>query len=126
MDALNFALWIAQIVLALSFLFHGWAMLSPRESMRERMGYVFAISPGFRSFIGASEILAAAGLILTGLTGVLPLMTPLAAGGLVVVMISAIVFHVRRNELPNIVLNLILMLLALFVAYGRWAFVPLS
>jgi uncharacterized membrane protein YphA (DoxX/SURF4 family) len=117
---LNIGLWIAQALLAFAFLSHGRMMISPAESMRDRYGYISAISPRLRLYIGVAELLAAAGLILPGLTGVLPELTTLAALGLVIVMILAIVFHIPRKEYPNIVLNLVLLLMAAFVAYGRW------
>ena len=125
-NPLNIGLWIMQILLALAFLVHGRMMISPQESMRDRMGYIFAISPRFRTFVGVAELLAAAGLILPGLTGILPVLTPLASVGLVIVMIGAIIFHIQRKEYPNLVLNLILLLLAAFVAYGRFVLLPLG
>jgi uncharacterized membrane protein YphA (DoxX/SURF4 family) len=123
---LNIGLWIAQILLSFAFFVHGRMMITPQESMRDRFGYVFAILPRFRLFLGVAELLAVAGLILPGLTGVLPWLTPLAAFCLVIVMIGAIVFHIRRREYPNLVLNLILMIMAAFVAYGRWFLYPLG
>lgn len=89
------------------------------------MAYIWAIPPGFRRFIGVAEVLAAIGLILPGLTHILPWLTPLAATGLVIVMISAVIFHVRRREYSNIVFNLVLFALVAFVAYGRFVLSPL-
>ncbi|WP_326641060.1 DoxX family protein [Streptosporangium sp. NBC_01755] len=60
------------------------------------------------------------GLILPALTGVLPVLTPLAAAGLVVTMIGAIIVHVRRKEYSALVMNLVLLVLAAFVAWGRF------
>ena len=120
-SALNNSLWIAQTGLAFAFVIHGRAMISPPESMRDRTGYLFAISPRLRTFIGVAELLAAAGLILPSLTGILPWLTPLAAFGLVIVMAGAMVIHVQRSELPNIVFNLVLLLVSAFVAHGRWS-----
>ena len=84
-----------------------------------------ALQPGFRRFIGVGEILAAIGLILPALTGILPWLTPLAAVGLIILMISAVVFHIQRKEPLNIVLNMVLLALAVFIAYGRFVVVPL-
>jgi hypothetical protein len=72
-----------------------------------------------------TEVLAAAGLFLPGLTGILAWLTPLAAVGLVIVMIGALGFHVIRREYPNLVVNLILLTLAVIVAYGRSVLAPL-
>jgi putative oxidoreductase len=122
---MNIALWIAQGLLAVEFLYHGWTMWSPPAKLMKMMAYVHAIQPGFRRFIGAAELLAAVGLILPGLTGILPWLTPLAALGLILVMLSAMVYHVQHKEYPNIVLNLVLLALAVFVAYGRFLAAPL-
>jgi hypothetical protein len=84
------------------------------------MAYVLAIPPRLRRFVGVAELLAAAGLILPWLTNILPWLTPLAATGLVIVMIGAVVFHISRREYPNIVFNLSLLALAAAVAYGRF------
>lgn len=81
--------------------------------------------PGLLTFIGVSEILSAAGLVLPGLTGILTWLTPLAALGLVARMVLAMLFHLRRGEYPNILFNLALLALAAYVAHGRWARVPL-
>jgi len=122
---MNTVLWIIQILLALMFLFHGRMMLSPPASAQQgMMAYIMAIPEGFRRFIGVMEILAGIGLILPALTGVLPWLTPLAAVGLVILMIGAAIFHIPRKEYPNIVFNLILLALAAFVAYGRFVLVP--
>ena len=84
-----------------------------------------AIPAGLRRFIGAAEILAGIGLILPALTGILPWLTPLAAVGLIIVMVGAVIFHIPRKEYPNIAFNVILLALAAFVAYGRFVLVPL-
>ncbi len=142
---MNIVLWIVQILLALMFLLHGRMMLAasaaqpaatqpataqagtsqtatPQANM---MAYIQDIPPGFRRFIGVAEVLAAAGLILPGLTGILPWLTPLAAAGLVIVMIGAVIFHIPRHENPNLIFNLILLVLSAFVAYMRWFVLPL-
>lgn len=89
------------------------------------MAYIWAVPTAFRRFIGIAEILATIGLILPGLTNILPWLTPLAATGLVILMISAAIFHLARREYPNIVFNLILFALAAFVTYGRFVVAPL-
>jgi uncharacterized membrane protein YphA (DoxX/SURF4 family) len=122
---MNIALWIVQIVLAVVFILHGLQMISPPASLAERpaMSYIFAISPGWRRLLGVLEILAGVGLVLPWLLNILPWLTPLAALGLVLVMIGAIVMHIPRREYPNIVFNLVLLILAAFVAYGRFVLV---
>jgi len=85
-----------------------------------QMNYIEAIPVGLRRFTAVAESLAGAGLILPWLTGILPWLTPLAAMGLVLVMIGAVIFHIPRREYPNIVFNLVLLALAAFVAYERF------
>jgi putative oxidoreductase len=75
---------------------------------------------------GAAELLAAVGLILPGVTRIQTRLTPLAAFGLVLLMLGAIVFHIARGELMNVVVNQVVAALATFVAYGRWRISPLS
>ena len=118
---MNIVLWIIQILLAFAFIYHGWMMLSlpPQARKGGQMEYVEAITPGLRRFTAIAESLAGVGLILPWLTGILPWLTPLAAAGLVLVMIGAVIFHIPRKEYPNIVFNLILLALAAFVAYER-------
>jgi uncharacterized membrane protein YphA (DoxX/SURF4 family) len=117
---MNIFLWVLQILLALGFLQHGLMMLSPTTSQGTRMPYIMAVPPTLRRFIGVAEVLATVGLILPGLTHVLSWLTPLAATGLVILMISAVIFHIPRREYQNIVLNLIFLVMAAIVAYGRF------
>jgi putative oxidoreductase len=79
----------------------------------------------FVRFIGTAELLGAIGLILPALTRIAPVLTPAAASGLVVVMLSAIVFHATRKEYRQIGGNILLLLLAAFVVYGRLALAPI-
>jgi hypothetical protein len=66
------------------------------------------------------------GLILPGLTRIQTRLTPLAAVGLALVMLGAVVWHLQRGEFSTIVLNLINIALVAFIAYGRWKLVPLE
>ena len=123
---MNIALWIVQILLALAFLMAGaMKAMKPRLEMAERMPYVEDFSDGQIKLIGALEVLAAIGLILPAVTGILPVLTPLAAVGLVLTMIGAALTHQRRGETSAIGMNIILLVLAAFVAYGRFVLVPL-
>ena len=91
------------------------------------MSYVLEMPARLRMFAGVAEGLAGIGLILPALLRIfpallriLPWLTPVAAAGLVVLMLGAIVFHVRRREYPNIGLNAVLGGLAAIVAWGRF------
>jgi uncharacterized membrane protein YphA (DoxX/SURF4 family) len=121
------ALWIVQVLLALAFFMAGLMKATqPHEKLGERMAWVKRFSPGTVRFIGVIEMLGAIGLIVPAVTGMLPVLTPVAAVGLVLVMLGAIVTHARAGENAMIVGNLILLALAAFVAYGRFVLVPLT
>jgi uncharacterized membrane protein YphA (DoxX/SURF4 family) len=123
---MNTVIWIAQILLALAFLMAGSAKLFlPREKLAERMGFVNDFSPNIVKLIGLVEVLGAIGVVLPALTNILPILTPLAALGLALTMIGALATHFRRNEIPKMPINIVLMLLAAFVVYGRFVAVPL-
>ena len=122
---MNIFLWILQVLVALLFLFHAWLMFAPDSPQARQMPYIGAIPTRVRRVAGATEGLGALGLILPALTHILPVLTPLAALGLVIMMVAAIVWHIPRREYPNIVLNMILLVLAALIAYGRFAVAPL-
>jgi uncharacterized membrane protein len=122
---MNVALWIVQILLALAFLLAGGMKLTqPKEKLAESMPWVEGFSPGTVRLIGVLEILGAIGLVLPALTGILPWLTPLAAVGLALTMIGGAVVNLRRGEAQPIIANVVLLVLAVFVAYGR--FVPVQ
>ena len=83
------------------------------------MRYVLETPTGLRVFAGVAEGLAGLGLVFPPLLGILPGLTPLAAAGLVFLMLGAIVFHIRRREYPNVGFNALLGALAAIVAWGR-------
>ena len=122
---MNGVLWIVQIVLGLMFLLAGLMKVSqPKEKLTVRMGWVNDFPVSIVKTIGSLEILGAIGLVLPALFNILPVLTPLAAGGLVCVMLGAAATHFRRKEYPMIVGNLVLLVLAVLVLYGRFAIVP--
>ncbi len=82
-------------------------------------------APWFRIFLGTAEWLAAAGLILPGVTRIMPWLTPLAAAGLMIVMASAAVLHLFRGEIASAITTAILFGLVTFVAYMRWKIKPI-
>jgi uncharacterized membrane protein YphA (DoxX/SURF4 family) len=121
---MNVALWVAQALLALAFGAVGFTKLRD-----DRLTYARA-RPPMTSFaedlsdrtykvLGVLEVLGAIGVVLPRLLGIAPVLTPLAALGFVGLMIGAIVLHRRRNEPQLIAFNVVLMLLALFVLWGR-------
>jgi uncharacterized membrane protein YphA (DoxX/SURF4 family) len=118
----NVVLWVLQILLALVFLGAGsQKVLRPKDALRERMSFVEDFSQPMVRFIGTMEILGALGLILPAATGIAPILTPLAAAGLFVTMVGAVVVHIRRKETgAALAAPVVLGLLALFVAIERF------
>ena len=118
---MNIALWIIQGLLAALFLFAGgMKLILPIEELTKQMPL-----PGwFLRFIAVCEVLGAIGLILPGLLGIRPGLTPLAAAGLVIIMIGATVLTLGSGDISTALLPLVTGLLAAFVAYGRWRLAP--
>ena len=116
-----YALWTVQVLLALLFLFAGgMKLVLPIEEMTRDMPM-----PGpFLRFIGVVEVLGALGLVLPGLLRIRPGLTPLAAAGLVIVMIGATVVSFVSGGVLIALMPLVVGLLAAFVAYGRWRLEP--
>jgi uncharacterized membrane protein len=126
MDA-NLVLWILQALLALAFLGAGinHALNYERMVSQPRMGWASAVGRDRLRVIGVLEVLGAIGVILPGLTGVLPWLVPTAAASLALLMVAAGVLHLRREgEAPNVVVNAGLGILALAVAIGRVVVAP--
>jgi uncharacterized membrane protein YphA (DoxX/SURF4 family) len=122
---MGIALWVVQGLLAAAFLVSGATKLSqPKEKLAKNMAWVEDFSPQTVRLIGALEVFGTIGVVLPALTGVLPWLTPLAALGLVLTMIGAALTHLRRTEYGNIAMNAVLLILAAFVAYGRFFVLP--
>jgi putative oxidoreductase len=122
--ALNIALWILQVLLAAAYLAHGWMMVSPPAELVAMMNAQLGV--GLRLFIGLAELLAAVGLILPGVTRILPWLTSLAAAGLMIVMGSATILHVFRGESGSAISTVVLFVLVTIVAYTRWKVQPIT
>jgi hypothetical protein len=118
---MTYALWIVQGLLAAVFLFAGgMKLVLPLEKLTGPMPL-----PGpLMRFIGVCEVIGALGLILPGLLRIRPSLTPLAAAGLVIIMLGAIVITLVGGDLTAALISLVVGLLAAFVAYGRWRLVP--
>jgi uncharacterized membrane protein YphA (DoxX/SURF4 family) len=118
----NAALWIVQTLLALIFLWAGgMKLVLPLDNLTGP----FPVPGLFLRFIGVVEILGAIGLILPGLLRIRPGLTPLAASGLVIIMIGATILGLAAREVAMTLIPLVVGLLAAFVAYGRWRLEPL-
>jgi uncharacterized membrane protein YphA (DoxX/SURF4 family) len=120
---MNIALWIVQGLLAAIFLFAGSIKLvTPMEEMMKQMPLPL---PGwFLRFIGVCEVLGAIGVILPWLLRIRPGLTPLAAAGLVIIMIGATVYTLAAGDVAPALISPLVGILAAFVAYGRWRLTP--
>lgn len=117
--AMHIALWVAQILLALIFVWAAYAKLfQPIEETAKMMPWAQE-NPNLLKFTGMVEIIAALGLILPVAFGILPKLTVFAAYGIILLMIAASVFHVSRGESSLIGMNIAFLLLAVFIAWGR-------
>ncbi|HEX6938661.1 MAG TPA: DoxX family protein [Longimicrobiales bacterium] len=124
-------LWALQSILAAIGAAHGWMYVnwSPateawfrrrRPDMRP-----VRVPRALRMIVGGAEILAAPGLLLPGLTGILPSLTPIAAAGFALIMAGAIGYHIMRREASGAATCAVLLLCAALVAYSRWRVAPL-
>lgn len=119
---MNIAVWVVQVLLALAYLAAGVLKATQsRDALKDKgLAWVEDFSDGTVRLIGVVEVLGAIGLVLPAATGILPWLTPLAALGLVVVQLLAIPVHWRRGEKQALPVNVVLLLLAAFVAWQRF------
>ena len=121
---MNIGLWILQVLLALAFAAHGWLFLAPPPEIKVQMDA--NLPQWFQLFMGIAEVAAAVGLILPGLTRILPWLVTWAAAGVMIVVASATVYHVARAEYSSAVITFVLLAMATFVAYGRHRLRPIA
>jgi len=118
---MNIVLWIIAGLLAAAFLAAGAMKLTqPKEKLSAGMPWTDDFGAGAIKGIGALEVLAAIGLVLPAALDIVPVLVPLAALGLVLVMAGAMVTHARRKENQMIGINVVLALLAAVVSWGRF------
>jgi putative oxidoreductase len=124
---MNVVLWIVQGLLAAAYVLAGsMKAFRPLEQLSKTMKWVSVVPAGLVRFIGIAEVLGAIGLILPMVTNVAPGLTIVAAAGLVLVQVCAIVFHLSRGEGRAVPANAVLLLLALLVLVGRVAIAPIG
>ncbi|MEX1019847.1 MAG: DoxX family protein [Litorilinea sp.] len=124
---MKYVLWLLQILVAVAFLGAGFMKLTaPIDELAQTMTWVTALPVWLVRFIGLVEIAGALGLVLPALTRIQPQLTPLAGAALVLVMLLATVFHIVRGEFGLVLPNIVLMVLAGLVAYGRGKLLPIS
>lgn len=121
---MNTALWIVTIIVALAMAVSGGMKAFAGKDkllMNPRMAWAGDFSDPMVRVIGVVEFIGAVGLILPAITGVAPILVPLAAVGLAIVMLGAVIVHIRRGDgAKAAIVPLVLMLMALFIAWGRF------
>jgi hypothetical protein len=116
---MTIAVWIVSGLLAAANLAAGGLkLIRPKDKLVQMQAWVGDFSALQVKGIGVLEVLAAIGLILPPLTGILPILAAFAAAGVVILQVGALATHVRRKE--TIVPNLVLIALAVFVAVTRF------
>ena len=114
---------VLQVLLAAVFLAHGLLLLFPPAAIADQMNA--SLPRAFWVFLGVAEVLAAAGLTLPGISRIQPRLVPLAAAGLMIVMVGATIYHSVRGETSSAITTSVLLLLVTFVAYMRWRVLPI-
>jgi len=120
---MNILLWVLQVLLALTFFAHGCLFLFPPAAIADQMNA--SLPRWFQLFIGVAEVMAAVGLTLPGFARIQPWLVPCAAAGIMIVMISATVFHLARGEVSSAITTVVLLAVATFIAYMRWRIAPI-
>ena len=120
---MNILLWVLQVLLAVAFFAHGCLFLFPPAAIVEQLNA--SLPRWFQLFLGVAEILAAVGLTLPGFTRIQPWLVSCAAAGIMIVMISATVFHLMRGEVSSAITTIVLLAVATFVSYMRWRVAPI-
>jgi uncharacterized membrane protein YphA (DoxX/SURF4 family) len=123
-EVMNIALWVVQVLLAVAFFAHGWMLLSPPPQIAEQLNAT--LPRWFQLFLGVAEVLATVGLTLPGMTRTLPWLVTWAAGGIMIVMVSATAFHLMRGEFSSAAITFMLLAMATFVAFMRQRIVPIA
>ena len=121
---MNMVLWVLQVLLAVAFLAHGLLFLIPPPDIAAQMNA--SLPRWFQLFLGVAEVLAAVGLTLPGVTRILPWLVTWAAGGIMIVMVSATVYHLVRGEMSSAAITLLLLAMATYVAYMRHRVLPIA
>jgi uncharacterized membrane protein YphA (DoxX/SURF4 family) len=118
---MNALLWAVQIVLALIFAAAGTVkLIQPRDRVAKNLGgWVYDFPAPLLKPLGRAELLGAIGLIVPPLVHIEPILTPLAACGLFLTMLGAVVTHARRREYPNVAINVLLAIMAAVIVWGR-------
>jgi uncharacterized membrane protein YphA (DoxX/SURF4 family) len=118
---MNVFLWILQILLAVVLAAAGAVKIAqPREKLAANMSWVESRTDQQVKAIGAVEVLGALGLILPAVTNIAPILTPIAAAGVAIIMIGAALTHISRKEYTEIAPSVVLFVIAALIAWDRF------
>jgi hypothetical protein len=118
--ALNVSLWVVQALLAVTFIGTAvWKLATPIPQLAAMIPWAGQVSPAFLYFTAVVDAAGGVGIVLPALTRIKPGLTVLAALGCAALQVCAVVFHLSRGEGASTPFNLLLVALALFVAWGR-------
>ena len=124
---LHITLWVAQLLLAFTLLWSGtMKLLQPIEQLSAMWPWAGEVPVALVKLTGIVDVLGAFGLVLPALLRIKPQLTPLAAVGVIVLMVCASIFHILRGETSQIGVNIVFAIIAAFVAWGRFKKAPIA
>lgn len=125
--AIHIILWVAQVALAVSLV---WAaamkLFQPIDKLAAMWPWAGQVPVALVKFTGIIDLLGAIGLILPSLLRNNPKLTPIAAIGIMVLMVCASIFHIARGEASVIGVNIVFAGIAAFIVWGRFTKVPIT
>ena len=126
-SALNIVLWTAQVILGGLFLTLGiLKSVWPVEQLAALMPWTADVLLNLVRFVGITETLGAVGLLAPSILRINPMITPLGATGIAVIMILSVPFHIYRGDGSQLGMNVLFLLMAVFIAWGRLIKVPIQ
>lgn len=121
----NILLWVLQWLFGVYFVIVGVMHFIVPDGLPGPMEWMYDLDDTIHIIVGIAEILGGLGLILPSVTRIQPQLTVWAAGGLVLVMAGAVIYHAGRGEGASLGQNILIGALLAFVAYGRWKLYPI-
>jgi len=116
---MNTTIWIIQAVLAIVFTASGLTIFFLKKKLKSKLSWLNAYSPTSVNLICVAKILGGIGLIIPSVTGILPILTPLAAIGIAIIMALAFSYHIGKREYKDLPTTVLFFIMALFIAYER-------
>ena len=123
---MNRTTWVLQILLGIYFVVIGVMHFAVPGGLPDQLSWMYDLPTWLHVVTGIVEIAGGLGLVLPSVTRIRPGLTPLAAAGLVIVMLGAVVYHAGRGEGQNIAINILLVALLAMIAWVRWRAHPLA